>query len=175
MKKNSKAGQSLKVVNPNAAGIDIGSRVHYVAVPEDRGSRAVESFGCVTAELERMANWLKACGVESVAMEATGVYWVPVYEFLEDHRFEVILVDPRQVKNAKGRKTDVQDSVWIQKLHSFGLLSSSFRPDRVMQPRLHRPIRDSQRQPDLRDCHVRHEPHEEHFAVVFRQRIHRAA
>ncbi|MBK5255210.1 MAG: IS110 family transposase [Vicinamibacteria bacterium] len=134
MKKNSKSGQSLKVVNPNAAGIDIGSRVHYVAVPEGRGARAVESFGCVTAELERMARWLKACGVDTVAMEATGVYWIPVCAVLEDHGFEVILVDPRQVKNAKGRKTDVQDGAWIQKLHSFGLLSASFRPDRVMQP-----------------------------------------
>ena len=134
MKKNSKNGQSFKVVNPNAAGIDIGSRVHYVAVPEGRGSRVVESFGCVTAELERMARWLKACGVDTVAMEATGVYWIPVCAVLEDHGFEVILVDPRQVKNAKGRKTDVQDGAWIQKLHSFGLLSASFRPDRQTQP-----------------------------------------
>ena len=109
--------------------------------PRGAGTRAVESFGCVTAELERMASWLKACGVDTVAsakpalgMEATGVYWIPVCAVLEDHGFEVILVDPRQVKNAKGRKTDVQDSAWIQKLHSFGLLSASFRPDRVMQP-----------------------------------------
>ena len=134
MKKNSKRDLSLKVVNPNAAGIDIGSRVHYVAVPEGRGDRAVECFGCVTAELERMARWLKACGIETVAMEATGVYWIPVCAVLEDYGFEVILVDPRQVKNAKGRKTDVQDGAWIQKLHSFGLLSASFRPDKVMQP-----------------------------------------
>lgn len=134
MKKNSKSGQSLKVVNPNAAGIDIGSRVHYVAVPEGRGTRAVESFGCVTAELERMARWLKACGIDTVAMEATGVYWKPVCAVLEDHGFEVILANPREVKNTKGRKTDVQDSAWIQKLHSFGLLSASFRPDRETQP-----------------------------------------
>ncbi len=81
-----------------------------------------------------MARWLKACGVDTVAMEATGVYWIPVCAVLEDHGFEVILVDPRQVKNAKGRKTDVQDGAWIQKLHSFGLLSASFRPDRETQP-----------------------------------------
>lgn len=134
MAKNIKTGKGFKVVNPNAAGIDIGSKVHYVAVPEGRGSHAIESFGCVTAELERMANWLKACGVTTVAMEATGVYWIPVSEILEDRDFEVILVDPRQVKNIKGRKTDVQDSAWIQKLHSFGLLSASFRPDRQTQP-----------------------------------------
>lgn len=133
MKKNSKA-QGLRIVNPNAAGIDIGSRVHYVAVPEGRGGRAVESFGCVTAELERMARWLLACAVDTVAMESTGVYWISVCAVLEDHGLEVIVVDPRQVRNAKGRKTDVQDSVWIQKLHSFGLLSASFRPDRETQP-----------------------------------------
>lgn len=134
MKKNNKNGRGFTIVNPNAAGIDIGSRVHCVAVPDDRASRAVESFGCVTAELERMASWLKGGGIETVAMEATGVYWIPVCAVLEDHGFQVILVDPRQVKNAKGRKTDVQDSAWIQKLHSFGLLSASFRPDRELQP-----------------------------------------
>jgi transposase len=134
MKKNSKSGLSLKVVNPNAAGVDIGSKVHYVAVPEGRGTRAVETFGCVTAELERMASWLKASGVDTVAMESTGVYWISLCAVLEDQGFEVVLVDPRQVKNQKGRKTDVQDSVWIQKLHSFGLLSASFRPDRETQP-----------------------------------------
>jgi transposase len=130
MKKNSK---SLTVVNPNAAGIDLGAKVHYVAVPDGRGSRAIESFGCVTAELERMARWLKACRIDTVAMEATGVYWKPVCAVLEDHGFKIIVVDPRQVKNAKGRKTDVQDSAWIQKLHSFGLLSACFRPDREVQ------------------------------------------
>lgn len=130
MKKNSK---SLPVVNPNAAGIDLGARVHYAAVPDGRGSRTVESFGCVTAELERMARWLKACRIDTVAMEATGVYWKPVCAVLEDYGFKVIVVDPRQVKNAKGRKTDVQDSAWIQKLHSFGLLSACFRPDREVQ------------------------------------------
>ena len=134
MKKNSKSAHGLSVVNPNAAGIDIGSQVHYVAVPEGRASRVVESFGCVTAELERMAKWLKACDVETVAMESTGVYWISLCAVLEDHGLKVIVVDPRQVKNAKGRKTDVQDSVWIQKLHSFGLLTASFRPDREIQP-----------------------------------------
>lgn len=160
MKKNSKNGRGFTVVNPNAAGIDIGSKVHYAAVPDDRGSRAVESFGCVTSELTRMASWLKACGIETVAMEATGVYWIPVCAVLEDHGFEVILVDPRQVKNAKGRKTDVQDSAWIQKLHSFGLLSASFRPDRDHQPirdywRMRtRLVRDAARQINLMQKHL---------------------
>lgn len=133
MKKNSKGTHDLKVVNPNAAGIDIGSEAHYVAVPDGRGERQVEKFACVTSELMRMANWLKACGVDSIAMEATGVYWVPVCEVLEDQGFKVVLVDPRQVKNAKSRKTDVQDCAWIQKLHSFGLLAAAFRPTTQIQ------------------------------------------
>src|SRR5687767_10595325 len=106
MKMNSKT-QGLRIVNQNAAGIDVGSQVHYVAVPEGRGGRTVESFGCVTAELERMARWLVASGVDTVAMESTGVYSFSVAAVLEDHGLKVIVVDPRQVKNAKGRKTDV--------------------------------------------------------------------
>lgn len=132
MNKSSK-GNDLSVVNPNAAGIDIGSQEHYVAIPEGRHGRPVESFGCVTAELERMANWLKACGVDTIAMESTGVYWIPVCAVLEDHGFEVVLVNPRQIKSTKGRKTDVQDCAWIQKLHSFGLLAPSFRPTKEIQ------------------------------------------
>ena len=133
MKNRNRARGALRIVNPNAAGIDIGSREHYVAVPEGRGSRQVESFGCVTAELERMANWLKACGIETVAMESTGVYWIPVCAVLEDHGFEVVLTDPRHVKNTKGRKTDVLDGSWIQSLHSFGLLPAAFRPKPEIQ------------------------------------------
>lgn len=133
MKKSSKSERDLRVVNPDAAGIDIGSVRHYVAVPEGRGGRTIENFGCVTAELERMANWLIACGIRTVALESTGVYWIPVCEVLEDRGIEVVLVDPRQVKNVKGRKTDVEDAAWIQKLHSFGLLSGAFRPKAEMQ------------------------------------------
>lgn len=133
MKKSSRADRTLRIVNPNAAGIDVGSSIHYVSVPSDRDVRSVESFGCVTSELLRMASWLKACGIETVAMESTGVYWVPVCAVLEDQGFEVLVVDPRQVKNTRGRKTDVQDSVWIQSLHSFGLLQSAFRPSPQIQ------------------------------------------
>ena len=133
MKKSSKLGRDLSVVNPDAAGIDIGSERHYVAIPEGRGGRTIENFGCVTAELERMANWLLACGIKTVALESTGVYWIPVCEVLEDRGMEVVLVDPKQVKNVKGRKTDVHDAAWIQKLHSFGLLSGAFRPKAEMQ------------------------------------------
>lgn len=119
---------AFPLVNPNAAGIDLGSRKHFVAVPEDRDARPVREFGCYTAQLEDMARWLKGCGIETIAMEATGVYWVPVFEILESHGFEVLLVDARQVKNLTGRKTDAVDCQWIRHLHRYGLLSAAFRP-----------------------------------------------
>jgi transposase len=131
MKKRST--RDLKIVNPDAAGIDIGSDRHYVAIPDDRGGRPIENFGCVTSELERMANWLLACRIKTVALESTGVYWIPVCDVLEDHGIEVVMVDPRQVKNFKGHKTDVLDAALIQKFHSLGLLTGSFRPKAEMQ------------------------------------------
>lgn len=119
---------AFPMLNPNAAGIDLGSRSHYVSVPEGRDTRSVRHFGCYTAQLQDMASWLKSCGIETVAMEATGVYWVPVFEVLESYGFEVLLVDARQVKNLKGRKSDVVDCQWIRHLHSYGLLHAAFRP-----------------------------------------------
>ncbi len=119
----------LDLVHPHAAGIDLGSERHFVAVPADRCDAPVQSFACFTADLYRMANWMKECGITTVAMEATGVYWVPVFQVLETRGFQVWLVNPRHLKNVPGRKTDVQDCQWIQRLHSYGLLSSSFRPD----------------------------------------------
>ena len=116
------------MLNPNAAGIDLGSRSHYVSVPEDRDPRPVRHFGCYTAQLQEMASWLKSCGIETIAMESTGVYWVPVFEVLESHGFEVLLVDARHVKNLTGRKTDAVDCQWIRHLHCYGLLSAAFRP-----------------------------------------------
>lgn len=133
MKKGSKSAIELRVVNPDAAGIDVGAERHFVAIPEGRGGRTIENFGCVTPELERMATWLLACGIKTVALESTGVYWVPVCDVLEDRGFEVLLVDPKQVKSVKGRKSDVHDAAWTQKLHSFGLLSGAFRPKAEMQ------------------------------------------
>lgn len=133
MKKSSKSARDLKIVNPDAAGIDIGAERHYVAIPEGRDARTIENFGCVTAELENMANWLIACGIKTIALESTGVYWIPVCDVLEDRGLEVVLVDPKQVKTIKGHKTDVHDAAWIQKLHSFGLLSGAFRPKAEMQ------------------------------------------
>ena len=119
---------SLEVVHPHASGIDIGNESHYVAVPPDRDSQPVRHFGCTTAELREMAAWLKQCGICTVAMQSTGVYWIAVYDILEEAGFEVYLVNARDTKNLPGRKSDVQESQWLMKLHTYGLLRNSFRP-----------------------------------------------
>ena len=120
---------TLPVTNPDAAGIDVGAAAHWVAVPADRDPEPVRSFGTCTADLEAIATWLRVCGVTTVAMESTGVYWIPLYELLEARGFQVLLVDARQVARAPGRpKTDAKDCQWIQRLHSYGLLSAAFRP-----------------------------------------------
>jgi transposase len=119
---------SLEVVHPDAAGIDIGNEWHYVAVPPKRDSEPVRRFGCTTAELKSMAGWLKQCGIRTVAMQSTGVYWIPVYDILEEAGLEVYLVNARDTKNLPGKKTDVQESQWLMKLHTYGLLRNSFRP-----------------------------------------------
>lgn len=120
---------SLQRINLNAAAIDVGAESHYVAVPEDRDDQPVREFAAFTADLYRMADWLKACGIETVAMESTGVYWIPVFQVLEERGFEVKLVDARQLKRVPGRKSDVLDCQWQQQLHTFGLLAGAFRPD----------------------------------------------
>jgi transposase len=119
---------SLEVMNPDAAGIDIGNESHYVAVPPTRDQQPVRRFGCTTAELKSMADWLKQCRIRTVAMQSTGVYWVAVYDILEKDGFEVYLVNARETKNLPGRKSDVQESQWLMKLHTYGLLRNSFRP-----------------------------------------------
>ena len=118
----------LKRINRNAAGIDCGSETHFVAVPPERDSESVRSFKTFTGDLHRLADWLDACKIKTVAMESTGVYWIPIFEILEEHGFEVVLVNSRHVKNVPGRKSDVLDCQWIQELHSVGLLRGSFRP-----------------------------------------------
>ncbi len=127
-----KAKSKLEIVNPNASGIDIGSAVHYVCVPEGRDKQRVQKFGCFTADLHNLARWLKKCKVATVAMESTGVYWISLFQILESYEFEVKLVNARHVKNVPGRKSDVQDCQWLQQLHSYGLLRGSFRPDNQM-------------------------------------------
>lgn len=118
----------LEVVHPHAAAIDVGSTEHYVCVREDVDPEPVQRFGCFTPELERMAKWLKQCRVTTVALESTGVYWIPVFRVLEAHGLEVVLVNPRHVKHVPGRKTDVADCQWLQQLHTFGLLRGAFVP-----------------------------------------------
>jgi transposase len=127
-KKSMSRPSGLTRLNPNAAGIDCGSEEHYVAVPADRDATPVRSFKTFTADLHRLADWPIACGVTSVAMESTGVYWIPLYEILEARGLDVVLVNARHVKNVPGRKTDVVDCQWLQELHSVGLLRGSFRP-----------------------------------------------
>lgn len=114
--------------HPNAAGIDIGAKSIYVAVPPDRPEPIVRQFTTFTNDLQSLATWLKECGVDTVAMEATGVYWVPLYEVLESHGIDVHLVNAHHVRTVPGRKSDVLDCQWLQQLHSFGLLQRSFRP-----------------------------------------------
>ena len=123
-----KGKQTLQVVHPNCAGVDIGKKTHYVAVNESANARSVRTFGCFTDELEDMAAWLESCEVDVVAMEATGVYWIPVYEVLDRAGFEVHLVDARATKQVSGRKSDVRDCQWIRELMSYGLLRGAFRP-----------------------------------------------
>ena len=119
----------LSQVNLNAAGIDVGATSHYVAVSADRAEPPVREFEAFTADLYRLADWLAECGVETVVMESTGVYWLPLFGVLEERGFQVMLVDPRRIKNVPGRKTDVLDCQWLQQLHTYGLLSGAFRPD----------------------------------------------
>lgn len=127
-KRKQVAVDALKQINHNAAGIDIGAEEVYVAVPPDRDEESVRTFPTFTVDLRRLADWLKACSIETVAMESTGVYWIPIYEILEEKGFQVCLVNARHLKNVSGRKTDVLDCQWIQQLHTYGLLSASFRP-----------------------------------------------
>ena len=122
-------GAVLPVMRPHAAGIDIGATEIFAAVPADRDAENVRSFPTFTQDLYALADWLKRCGIETVAMESTGVYWIPLFQILEDRGFEVCLVNARHVKNVPGRRTDVSDCQWLQFLHSVGLLRASYRPD----------------------------------------------
>lgn len=126
---NRRFNQALTVINANAAGIDVGAKEHYVAVAPDRDEQPVRRFSAFTQDLHKLAQWLKQCGVTTVAMESTGVYWIPLYQLLQDYGFTVKLVNARHVRHVPGRKSDVQDCQWLQQLESFGLLTASFRPE----------------------------------------------
>lgn len=120
--------QPLTITHPNAAGIDVGCAAHFAAVPADRDERPVREFPSFTEDLEAMADWFKHCGVDTVAMESTGVYWIPLFELLDSRGFTVLLVNARHVKNVSGRKSDVLDCQWLQQLMTYGLLGGAFRP-----------------------------------------------
>ena len=129
MKISKTSDANLPTIHPSAAGIDIGANRHWVSVPPDRAPENVRSFGCFTADLYALSAWLKQCQIETVAMESTGVYWIPLFQILETQGFEVNLVNAHHVKTVPGRKSDVLDCQWLQQLHSYGLLSGSFRPE----------------------------------------------
>ena len=120
--------KALEIVHPNAAGIDVGGSEHWVAISPDRDPEPVRRFGCFTADLREMGQWLVEKGVRSVALQSTGVYWMPVFEILEQQGLEVYLVNAQHTKNVPGRKSDVQECQWLLKLHTFGLLNNSFQP-----------------------------------------------
>lgn len=145
----------LQRLNLNAAGIDIGSRSHFVAVPEGAAPESIREFQTFTADLYCLADWLISCGITTVAMESTGSYWIPVFEILESRNLEVILVNARHVKNVPGRKTDVLDCQWIQQLHTYGLLEGAFRPpEKVCELRAY--IRHRMNQVRYASSHIQH-------------------
>jgi transposase len=119
---------SIKIVNPDSAGIDIGSASHFVAIPADRKGDTVREFKCYTPDIRAMIDWLKEAKIKTVVMESTGSYWIPVFEMLDQAGFDVNLADAHQVKNIRGKKSDVIDCQWLQQLHAHGLLAAAFRP-----------------------------------------------
>jgi len=150
-----KTSGRLSTINPDAAGIDVGATFHVVAVPGDRDDRPVRTFRTFSGDLHQLADWLTAVGITTVAMESTGVYWIPVFEILEARGFEALLVNARDVKHVPGRKTDVNDAQWLQQLHQHGLLRGSFRPrDGVVQLRAY--LRHRERLADYAATHIQH-------------------
>ena len=129
MARRQKSTQNLPVIEPNAAGADVGATQIFVAVPADRDPEPVRCFDTFTTDLEALADWLEACGIRTVVMESTGVYWIPLFQILEKRGIEARLVNARHVKNVPGRKSDVADCQWLQYLHAVGLLRGSFRPN----------------------------------------------
>lgn len=152
-RKNGSKG--LPIVHRHAAGIDVGSTFHVVAVPADAAEDPVRKFNSFTGDLHRLAEWLTRVGITTVAMESTGIYWIPVYEILEARGFEVVLVNARDAKNVPGRKTDVNDAQWIQRLHEHGLLRASFRPhESIVALRTY--LRHRERMVEFSASHIQH-------------------
>ena len=153
---SSGTGQSgLAMVHANAAAIDIGATLHMAAVGADRSAEPVRSFGTFTTDLNRLADWFAECGVKTVVMESTGVYWIPIFELLDERGFEVFVVNARDAKHVPGRKTDVSDAQWLQRLHAYGLLRASFRPKgEIAELRAY--VRQRERLLDYAASHIQH-------------------
>jgi transposase len=151
----SKVEPILPMMHPNAAAIDVGATMHMAAVRADRAPEPVRSFGTFTADLHRLVDWFTECGVETVVMESTSVYWIPIFELLDAHGFIVFLVNARDAKHVPGRKTDVSDAQWLQRLHSHGLLRASFRPKgQIAELRAY--VRQRERLLEYAASHIQH-------------------
>lgn len=151
----SKNGGKMQMVHPDAAAIDVGATMHMAAVRADRAPEPVRSFGTFTADLHRLVDWFTECGVETVVMESTSVYWIPIFELLDARGFNVFLVNARDAKHVPGRKTDVSDAQWLQRLHSFGLLRASFRPKgQIAELRAY--VRQRERLLEYAASHIQH-------------------
>ncbi len=151
----SKIDRTMPMVHPNAAAIDIGATMHMAAVRADRAPEPVRSFGTFTADLHRLVDWFTECGVETVVMESTSVYWIPIFELLDARGFIVFLVNARDAKHVPGRKTDVSDAQWLQRLHSHGLLRASFRPKgQIAELRAY--VRQRERLLEYAASHIQH-------------------
>jgi transposase len=158
MKRNKPSGTTqsgLAMVDANAAAIDIGATLHMAAGGADRSAEPVRSFGTFTTDLIRLADWFAECGVKTVVMESTGVYWIPIFELLDERGFEVFVVNARDAKHVPGRKTDVSDAQWLQRLHSHGLLRASFRPKGEIAE-LRADVRQRERLLDYAASHIQH-------------------
>jgi transposase len=154
-KRSSLKNNTMPMVHPNAAAIDVGATMHMAAVRADRTPEPVRSFGTFTVDLHRLVNWFKECGVETVVMESTSVYWIPIFELLDARGFTVFLVNARDAKHVPGRKTDVSDAQWLQRLHSCGLLRASFRPKgQIAELRAY--VRQRERLLEYAASHIQH-------------------
>jgi transposase len=153
--KKSDRSQNLSPVHSGAAAIDIGATMHVAAVGPDRDEQPVRTFGTFTDDLQRLADWFAGCGIKTIVMESTGVYWIPVFEILEQRGFEVMVVNARDAKHVPGRKTDVSDAQWLQRLHEYGLLRASFRPQAEIAG-LRAYLRQRERLLDYAASHIQH-------------------
>lgn len=153
--KRFRSERDITVTHPDAAAIDIGARMHVAAVRPDRDTEPVRSFGTCTGDLQRLADWFEECEVRTIAMESTGVYWIPAYEILEQRGFEVILVNARDAEHMPARKTDVSDALWLRQLRAHGLLRASFRPKGELAS-LRAYLRQRERLLDYAALHIQH-------------------